>query len=198
MEMSCGNFFIRFELKFWRNIYSDEELAESTQTNTLENYYLSYQKFINICIGILSIFGTNSNIDDSTNIDLKEFLEEKFPEIYDIDKLKSNIELVEIKNYIKSTGANKIPRFKLKLYAFKCNSLIDFPKSKFNCETITTNNSFGNVHRYIKAKIHIHHSHITGEMFKYSPDFCNWKFKETTSEIPLIAHNLFGFDMNYF
>ena len=91
MEMSYGNFFIRFELKFWRNIYSDEELVESTQTNTLENYYLSYQKFINICIGVLSIFGTNSNIDDSTNTDLKEFLEEKFPEIYDIDKLTLNL-----------------------------------------------------------------------------------------------------------
>ena len=125
-----------------------KELAESTQVNTLENYYLAYQKFVSICIGVLSIFGTNSNIDDNKNTDLKEFLGEKFPEIDDIDKLKSNIELVEIKNYIKSGSANKIPRFNLKLYAFAYNSLIDFPKSKFNYETITTNNFFGNVHRY--------------------------------------------------
>ena len=133
-------FFISFEHNFLRNTYSDEKLAESTQINTLENYYLAYQKFLSICIGILSIFGTNSNIDDNTNTDLKEFLEEKFPEIDNIDKFKSNIELVEIKNYIKSAGANKIPRFNLKLYAFAYNSLIDFPKSKFNYETITTNN----------------------------------------------------------
>ena len=130
--------------------------------------------------------------------DLKEFLEEKFPEIDDIDKPKLNIELVEIKNNIKSTGANKIPRFNLKLYAFVYNSLIDFPKSKFNYEIITTNKFFGKVHRCIKVKIHLHHSHITGEIFGYSHDFCNWKVKETKSEIPLIAHNLFGFDMFYF
>ena len=136
-------------------------------------------------------------IQTMTN-DLKEFLEEKFPEIDDIDKRKSNIELVEMKNYIKSAGANKIPRFNLKLYAFVYNLSIDFAKSKFNNETITTNKFFGNVHRYIKVKIHLHHSHITGEIFGYSHDFCNWKVKETKNEIPLVAHNQFGFHMFYF
>ena len=106
--------------------YSVEELKESTQINTLESYYKSYQKFISICIGVLSIFGTNSNIDDDINSDLKEFLNEKFPEIDDIDKLKSNIEAVKIKNLIKSTGANKIPRFNIKLYAFIYDLLLIF------------------------------------------------------------------------
>ena len=86
----------------------------------------------------------------------------------------------------------------MKLYAFVYNSLIDFPKSKFNYETITTNKFLGNVHRYIKVKIHLHHSHITGEIFGYSHDFCNWKVKETKNEIPLVAHNQFGFHMFYF
>ena len=178
--------------------YSVEELKESTQINTLESYYKSYQKFISICIGVLSIFGTNSNIDDDINSDLKEFLNEKFPEIDNINKLKSNIEAVEIKNLIKSTGANKIPRFNLKLYGFIYDSLIDFLKSKFNYETITTDNFFRNVRRLIKVKIHLHHSHVTGKIFGYSNDFCNWKVRENKNEIPLIAHNLFGFDMFYF
>ena len=39
---------------------------------------------------------------------------------------------------------------------------------------------------------------MTGEIFGYSHDFCNWKVKESKNEIPLIAHNLFGFDMFYF
>ena len=69
-----------------------------------------YKKFINICINILSIFGTNSNIDDYVNEDLKQFLQDKFPEVNDdIDKLKFNIELMEIKNYVRS----KIPSFHL-------------------------------------------------------------------------------------
>ena len=196
--MSYGDFFIRYENKFFRNIYSVEELKELTQINTSESYYKSYQKFIRICIGVLGISGTNSNIDDDINSDLKEILNEKLPEIDDIDKLKSNIEAVEIKNLIKSTGAKKIARFNLKLYAFIYDSLIDFPKSKFNYETITTDNFFRNAHRLIKVKIHIHHSHVTGEIFGYLLDFCNWKVRENKNEILLIAHNLFGFDMFYF
>ena len=92
----------------------------------MESYYKSYQKFISICVGVSSIFGTNSNIDGNINSDLKEFLNEKFPEIDDIDKLKSNIEAVKIKNLIKSTGANKIPRFNIKLYAFIYDLLLIF------------------------------------------------------------------------
>ena len=69
--MSYGDFFIRYENKFFRNIYSVEELKELTQINTSESYYKSYQKFIRICIGVLGISGTNSNIDDDINSDLK-------------------------------------------------------------------------------------------------------------------------------
>ena len=155
-EMTYGVFFIRFEHKFLRNIYSYDELTQSEDICSLENYYTAY------------------DVDD------------------DIDKLKSNIELIEIKNYVKS---NKIPKFNLKLYALVYNSLIEFPRSKFNYETITTNNFFGNVHKYIKVKIDLHHSHITGEIFGYSHDFCNWKVEESKNEILLIAQNLFGFDM---
>ena len=67
---------------------------------------------------------------------------------------------MEIKNHVRS----KITTFNLKLYVLVYNSLIDFPRSKFNYETITTNNFFANVHKYIKVKIQLHHSHITGEI----------------------------------
>ena len=108
-----------------------------------------YKNFINICIGVLSIFGTNLSIDDNMNKDLKEFLQDKFPDVNDdIDKLESNIELMEIKNYVRS----KIPTFNLKLYVLVYNSLIDFPRLKFNYEAITTNNFFANVHNTPKLK----------------------------------------------
>ena len=109
--------------------------------------------------------------------------------------LNQNNELIEIKNYVKS---NKIPKFNSKLYALVYNSLIDFPRQKSNYETITANNFFGNVYTYIKVKIHHHHSHITGEIFGYLHDVFNWKVKESKNEFPLIAHNLFEFDMFYF
>ena len=37
----------------------------------MENYYTEYKKFTNIYVSILSIFGTNLNIDDNMNEDLK-------------------------------------------------------------------------------------------------------------------------------
>ena len=96
---------------------------------------------------------------------------------------------------IKSTGANKIPRFNLKLYALIYDTLIDFRISKFNYERITTDDFFRNAHRFIKVKVHLHHSHVTGEIFGYSHDFCNWKIGKIKNEIPLFAHNLFRFNI---
>ena len=61
LKMPYSDFFIRFEHKFLRNIYSDEELQQSPQIRTLEKYYETYQKFIKICLSLLSIFGSNMN-----------------------------------------------------------------------------------------------------------------------------------------
>ena len=46
--------------------------------------------------------------------------------------------------------------------------------------------------------MHLHHSHITGKILGYAHDFCNWNVCENKSEIAMIAHNLFGFDMFFF
>ena len=64
--------------------------------------------------------------------------------------------------------------------------------------TITTNNFFRNVHRLIKVKVHVHHSHITGTILGYAHDFCYWNVWESKSEIAMIKHNLLGFDMVFF
>ena len=96
-KMSYGDFFIRFEHKFLRNIYSDEEIQQSPQIYTLEKHYEKYQKFIKICISLLYSFGSNMNQDeDQFDLDLKDFLQEKYPEI-DSEELKSKIDDDEIK-----------------------------------------------------------------------------------------------------
>ena len=51
-EMTCGDFVIRFEDKFIRNIYTSEPIKESHHLETLENYYEIYQKFVSILIGL--------------------------------------------------------------------------------------------------------------------------------------------------
>ena len=54
-EMSYSDFFIRYEHKCLRNIYSDSEIVESPQICTLQNYYVVYQKFIKISISPLAL-----------------------------------------------------------------------------------------------------------------------------------------------
>ena len=116
-------------------------------------------------------------------------MKEKYPETY-LEELRSKIDCVKIKN-IKSTNGNKIPRFNLKLYGFVYGLC-------FMYDTVTTNNFFRNVHCLIKVKVYLHHSHIAGKIVGYVHDFCNWNVRENKSEIAVIAHNLFGFDMFFF
>ena len=117
-EMSYGDFFIRYEHKFLRNINSDSEFAESPQICTLQNYYVVHQKFIKICISLSAMLDGShaTKYEDQFDIDLKDILQEEYPET-DIEKLRSKIDSVEIKN-IKTTNGKKIPRFNLKLYTF--------------------------------------------------------------------------------
>ena len=109
---------------------------------------------------------------DQFDINLKDFLQEKYPET-DLEELRSKIDIVEVKNIIKSANRSKIPRFNLKVFAFVYDAMIDFPQSSFIYDTITTNNLSRNVHRLIKVKVHLHPSHITGKTLGYAHDFCN-------------------------
>ena len=83
------------------------------------------------------------------------------------------------------------------IYAFVYEVLIDFPIKEILYDTIMTNRFFVNDRRMIKSKIHLHHSHITGEIIDYCHDLCNLKVCENKMEIPMIVHNLFGFDLYF-
>ena len=160
---------------------------------------MKHKKFVKICVGLLSLTSNkvHSNQGDLFDANVRDFLDEKHPDIK-IDELRSKIDKAELKSLIKET-VWKILNFNLKLYAFVYDSLIDFPASSdITFDTITTNNFFKNVHKMIKVKVHLHHSHVTGKIFGYPQEFCNWRIRENKYEIPLIVHNLFGFDMFFF
>ena len=70
-----------------------------------------------------------------------------------------------------------------------------FPPTFFESEAFTTNELFDFVHKLINVKIHLHHSHITGEIKGYSHDFCNWIVRENRDVVSCIAHNFFKFDL---
>ena len=57
-EMTFGDFMIRYEHKFLRNIYSDEQLKQSEHIENTKNYYCIFEKYIQICIGILALLNS--------------------------------------------------------------------------------------------------------------------------------------------
>ena len=97
-EMPFGDFVIRYGHKFFRNIYTDQQIKDSDHLKDLESYYEIFEEYISICIGLLAY-------------------------VYD--------------------------------------QVVCFPRSDIDYETITTNKFFTNVHRLIRGKFHLCHSHIT-------------------------------------
>ena len=191
-EVTFGDFIVRFEHKFIKNIYTYEQIKDSHHLETLEKYYEVYQKFVAISIGLLSMFN-NYNKNDEINTEVSTFVEENYADD-SIDELKNRIMQTEIKNALKSSYG-KVPKFNLKIDAFVYNLLVHFPVTDMQYETFTADSFFINVHRLIKMKVHLHHSHIASKTLRYTHDFCNLRVKENIFQIPVIAHNLSGFNL---
>ena len=160
-EIIFSDFIIRFEHKFIRNIYTNEQIKDLHHLESIEKYYKIYGKFVAISIGLLSMFN-NYNKNDEINTEVSTFVEENYADD-SIDELKNRIMQTEIKNALKSSYG-KVPKFNLKIDAFVYNLLVHFPVADMQYETFTADSFFINVHRLIKMKVHLHHSHITGKI----------------------------------
>ena len=115
-----------------------------------------------------------------------EFIDCKLPELNDFSELKEKILETEVKSRQKS----QISKFNLCLYAFFYQKIMSFPMTNFECETVTTNSFFENVHKILNVKIHLHHSHNTH-------DFCNWIVRENKDMVACMAHNFCKFDFYF-
>ena len=190
-KMSYGDFIIKKEHMFLRNIFSKEELLKSFPISTLKSFHKHFIEFLEIVVFLEEGINLSLQFSDCSYPNLIRFIEKHFNEFDCFEQIKDEIETVEIKGYNNS----KIPKFNLQLYAFVYDKIMKFPFSKFECETVTTTNLFVSVHRIINAKIHLHHSHVTGHVKGYAHDFCNWTVRENHDVVPCIAHNFFKFDM---
>ena len=54
-KMTFGDFIIRYEHKFLRNIYTNEEIQKSDHIKNLQSYYEIFQEYIQICIGLFAL-----------------------------------------------------------------------------------------------------------------------------------------------
>ena len=194
--MTYGDFVIRFEHTFLRNIYSEEQLRSAEHTKNLQNYYDIFQKYIQICVGLLALLNSNRR-DNFISDEVEEFVEEEFAD-ETMQEIKNTINKTEIKNAL-SQSRGEAYKFNLKVYTFVYDKIIFLPHSDIEYDTITTDRFFIHVHSLIKGQVHLHNSHMTGEILGYSHDLCNTiAIEKTRSEIRFVAHNFFGFDIFYF
>ena len=142
-EMTFGDFIIRYEHKFLRNVYTTEQIEQSDNIKNLESFYEIFKDYIMICIGLITLLN-NSNRHNFINLATEEFVEERFAGD-DIRDIKNTINQTEIKNALLMIRGN-VFKFNFKIYAYIYEQLLIFPPSEIDYETITTNKCFLHVH----------------------------------------------------
>ena len=76
-EMAFGDLLFRYERKFLRNIYTDEQIKDSNHLKNLESYQEIVEEYIAICIGLLALLN-NFNKNYFINLATEQFAEDKF------------------------------------------------------------------------------------------------------------------------
>ena len=102
--MSFGDFVIRYEHKFLRDIYTEKQTKDSHHVKDLESYYEIFEEYILICIGLLALLN-NFNRHDFINVATEEFVEDKFAG-EETSEIKNVINKTEIKNALSTTHGN--------------------------------------------------------------------------------------------
>ena len=174
-----------------RNIFSEDELSSSDVLKTIRSYHDNFSRFLKIVVYLQQSLNSIQEFADCVCDNLIQFCEEFCKDWNDFSELKYRISDVTME----SKGITKTSKFTLKLYALVYQRIMKFPQNKFECETVATNDLSENIHEIINAKVHLHHSHFTGEVIGYALDFCNLKVTQNKDIISCIAHNVFGFNI---
>ena len=191
--MSYGDFIIQKEHKFLRNVLSKEDLEKSDAIKNIQNYHENFNKYLKMCVFAENSIKSFTDFSECCYTELIEFINENIQDVEDFHELKEKISEINVK----STNKSKISKFNLQIYAFFYKEIMNFPMTNLETETFTTNNLFDFVHKLLNVKIHLHHSHITGEIKGYSHNFCNWVVRENRDVVSCIAHNFFKFDLYF-
>ena len=185
-NMSYSVFFIFKEHKFLRKIFSKEELSTSTALKNIHTYRKNFSRFLKVAIYLQNNLNTIQEFSDCLYYELIEFCNEFCKYCFDFVEIKERISDVQIKN----KQGPKLSKFLLQLHAFVYQRIMDFPRGRFDYETLTTNSLFESNHKIINVK-------ITGQIIGYAHDFCNLNVRENKDVFSCIAHNFFVFDMYF-
>ena len=101
-EITYGDYVIRYEHKFLRNIYTEKQIVQSDHIMNLQNYYDIFNNYIQICIGLLALLNS-CDWENFLNELTEEFAEERFSD-ESILEIKNTISKTEIKNALSKVG----------------------------------------------------------------------------------------------
>ena len=130
--------------------------------------------------------------DSDVSDEVRLFLAEELDDCYTtFVELRNDTEHVSL---LKKNFSTKKTLFSEKLLTFLYLPVIKFHKTNKMKGIPISKNFIKNLKGIMNNKIHLHHSHITGEIIGYAHNFCNGKVKENKYKVTVIAHNLFRFD----
>ena len=104
--MSYTDFYIRFEHKFLKNIYTKEEL--STHLSTLDNYYKISDKFLTTVILLESVLNSHLTFDEIVSDEFAKILKEKCTDCKKFEDLTEAIIRTGVKHSNKNEKNVKI------------------------------------------------------------------------------------------
>ena len=113
----------------------------------IEQYHLTFQKFLTISIYLEDSLNTLTEFHECCNGKLINFCVEKCEGCDDFNEMKEEIKDITIKN----KQGSKISKFFLQIYAFLYQRIMDFPRGCFGYETLTTNDLFDPVYKIINV-----------------------------------------------
>ena len=138
-KMYYGDYIIRYEYKFLRNIYSQEQLNWSTQLKSLDSYYEAFQSYNHYAIEIYRLLSNFNMCLRDISMEVRDFLETNFDDCH-LEYIKNEIMQTDIKNTLKLCGKS-IPKFRLKIFAYLYDELFCFPPDT-NFDAVTSKKNF--------------------------------------------------------
>ena len=178
--MSYVDFYI-----FKEHIYlqKKEKFAKTKNVKDFKTFHETFTRFLKIVVFMQNALNSYDKFDECFNKTLKDFYLNYCSEYSHFNELEKAIKRIEMKN----NRNTKISKFTLKFSVLAYQRLMDFPLGESEYETLTTSNFFENIHKLINVKTHLHHSHITGNIYGYTHEFCNMKLRENSTVLHTIS-----------
>ena len=102
-DMTFGDFIIRYEYKFIRNIYTQEQLDWSNDLKSLDAYYESFETFIHFAVELCRLLSDYTKTElCNLSMTVRAFLETNFADC-DIHCIKNQIMQTDIKNALSAS-----------------------------------------------------------------------------------------------